>query len=1047
MRSLVTCSAIYLRHITICGLAASIAATVPSICRGQAGVITTVAGGGTLTGSAANGRPATSVRLMGNALGVAVDNAGNFYIADGRAARVWKVSAAGILTTAAGGGAAPGSGDGGPATNAQITVSGVAVDTAGNLYIAGARLRKVSPAGVISTLADINATNVAVDGAGNLYLADILNHRIRKVDPAGVITDLAGSGAQGFSGDGGPATSAALFLPQGVAADAQGNVYFADAGNGRVRKVDTAGIITTVAGSGSPLSLGDGGPATRAGMTPTFVAVDNEGNLYIADTGSGRIRKVNTAGNISTVAGGAPPANPNLGDGGPATSAWLSGPRGVAVDNAGNIFISDDNNARIRKVSSGAAGSPIQATPAALSFSYTAGGSLPPGQTVVIFSPGASLIFSAAASTASGGSWLSVSPVSGSVGTTLTITVNPSGLAPGAYTGAVTLAPSGTGNTPQTIPVTLNVNAAGSQAVITTVAGNGFGPIPFTGEGGPATSATLGPNGVAVDGAGNFYISVMAGNRVLKVDTAGIITTLAGNGAYAFAGDGGPGASASLFSPGGVAADNAGNVYIADTINNRIRKVNTAGLITTVAGNGTMGFGGDGGPATNASLSSPLGVALDSAGNLYIADASRVRKVNSAGIITNVAGTLVSGFSGDGGPAASASVFLPSGVTVDAAGNIYIADVGNSRIRRVNTAGIINTIAGNGTKGFSGDGGPATSASLNLTSGHMGMAADSAGNLYIPDVGNHRIRKVDRAGVITTVAGTGIGGFSGDGGPAITAGLNNPTGVALNSSGDMYVADTTNLRVRKIAGAAGQSPSAGVCLPSIVNGASFQPGISPNSWATMQGCVFASTVETWDKFIVDRRLPVTLGGVSVNIGGKPAFLYYVSPDQINLVVPDVEPGPVQVSVTTASGRREQFMATISAYSPAFFLWPANQPVATRQDFSFAAKANTFSGAATVPAKPGEVVILWGTGFGPTAPPAPIGVQLPTDRTFSTSTLPVVSINNIPATVFGAALAPGFVALYQVAIQVPASLPDGDWPVRATVAGAASQAGAVLSVRR
>ena len=347
----------------------------------------------------------------------------------------------------------------------------------------------------------------------------------------------------------------------------------------------------------------------------------------------------------------------------------------------------------------------MTASPASLSFSYTTGAGAPPSQTVVIISPGASLTFTAEASTTSGENWLSVSPTSGTVGTTLTISVNPAGLAPATYNGTITITPSGAGNSPQTVPVKLTVNAPTSQGVISTVAGNGF--IPFSGEGGAATSAALGANAVAVDGAGNIYVADIVSSRVLKVSAAGTITTLAGNGAITFAGDGGPATRASFFNPSGVAADGAGNVYIADSMNNRVRKVNSAGTISTVAGNGSPGFSGDGGPATGASLSMPIGVAVDSAGNLYIADSSnnRIRKVNTGGTISTVAGgALVPGFSGDGGPATGAGLFLPGGVALDSAGNIYIADIANNRIRKVNTAGVITTVAGNGTKSFSGDG-------------------------------------------------------------------------------------------------------------------------------------------------------------------------------------------------------------------------------------------------------------------------------------------------------------------------------------------------------
>lgn len=248
----------------------------------------------------------------------------------------------------------------------------------------------------------------------------------------------------------------------------------------------------------------------------------------------------------------------------------------------------------------------------------------------------------------------------------------------------------------------------------------------------------------------------------------------------------------------------------------------------------------------------------------------------------------------------------------------------------------------------------------------------------------------------------------------------------------------------------GVPPAAGTPVISangVVNGASFLPGIVPNSWATIQGSNLAPGIDTWDKFIVNGILPSTLDGVTVTVGGKSAYLNYINPDQINLVVPDVGPGPMQVTVATPLGTSAAFSVNSSVYGPAFFPWPGNQAVATRQDFTWAVKNDTFAGVTTVPAKPGDVIILWGTGFGPTTPAAPTGVQVPADTTYSTSTLPTVRINNLSATVYGAALAPGFAGLYQVAIQVPPTLADGDWPVLATIGGVTSPTGIVLTVKQ
>jgi uncharacterized protein (TIGR03437 family) len=611
-------------------------------------------------------------------------------------------------------------GDGGPATSAPLgNMQGVAVDAAGNVYAcdeANNLVVKISASGILTTVAGNGmagfsgdggpATSaslrhpygVAVDAAGSLYIADFGNHRIRKVSTFGIISTVAGDGTQGFSGDGGPATSASFSEPEAVAVDAAGNLYIADRLNNRVRKVNPSGIISTVAGSGAEGFSGDGGPATSASLyRPEGVAVDAAGSLYIADAFNARIRKVSPSGIISTVAGNG--AQRFSGDGGSATSASLYFPHGVAVDAAGNLYITDHVNKRIRRVS-----------------------------------------------------------------------------------------PSG---------------------ILTTVAGGGSG----LGDGGPATSASLwAPIGVAVDPAGNLYIADYWNYRIRKVNPSGMISTVAGNGAYKFAGDGGPATSASFWQPYGVAVDAVGNLYVADRGNSRIRKVSPSGIISTVAGNGIGGYSGDGGPATSASLFDPRGVAVDAAGNLYVADSGnqRIRKVSPSGTISTAAG---GGHSdpGDGGPATSAWLGWPEGVAVDAAGNLYIADVNSYRIRNVSPSGIINTVAGNGAWGLSGDGGPATSAQVSQP---RGVAVDAAGNLYIADFGNRRVRKVSPSGIISTAAGGGSG--LGDGGPATSASLAWPSGVAVDAADNLYIADWGSSRIRRV------SPSG--IISTVAGGGSASPG-------------------------------------------------------------------------------------------------------------------------------------------------------------------------------------------------------------------------------
>jgi trimeric autotransporter adhesin len=328
---------------------------------------------------------------------------------------------------------------------------------------------------------------------------------------------------------------------------------------------------------------------------------------------------------------------------------------------------------------------------------------------------------------------------------------------------------------------------------ISTIAGSGSAG--FCGDRSSATSACLNfPIGVAVNGNNNLFIADTFNNRIRQLKFPGAIITVAGNGIRDFCGDDGPATRACLNVPEAVAVDNVGNLFIADTFNNRIRKVNGSGIITTVAGNGTADFCGDSGAATSACLNFPRGVVSDDAGNLFIADTfnHRVRRI-AKGIITTLAGNGTPGFSGDNGAAISACLQFPVAVAVDTDGNVFITDLGNQRIRKIHR-GTITTVAGNGAMGFCGDGGQATSACL---SSPFGIAVDTGGNLFIADAGNQRIRQVGPGGTINTVAGNGAAGFCGDGGPATEACLNGPTGVALDNN-DLFTVDQQNNRVRRV---------------------------------------------------------------------------------------------------------------------------------------------------------------------------------------------------------------------------------------------------------
>jgi len=345
-------------------------------------------------------------------------------------------------------------------------------------------------------------------------------------------------------------------------------------------------------------------------------------------------------------------------------------------------------------------------------------------------------------------------------------------------------------------PALSQVQAPGPYTISTLA---GTGEQGFEGEGVQATTAKVNnPFGLALDASGNLYIADQLNNRIRKLTSDGVITTVAGTGTASFTGDGSSATSAAVNHPCGLVVDSAGNIYIADTANNVIRKVTSAGTISTFAGTGGIGNTGDEGEAAKAVLDHPIGLALDSSGQLYIADTgnNRVRVVGADGKINAFAGTGTAGSTGDGGPAKEALLNRPQGIFVDAGGVVYIADTFNHRIRKVDAGGTITTIAGIGTPGFSGDGGPATKAALRYP---KSVTADSAGNLFIVDSFNARIRVIGPDGVIRTVAGDGVLGYGGDDGPAAKARLRFPSAVVLDNAGRLYVTDTQNNRVRLLA--------------------------------------------------------------------------------------------------------------------------------------------------------------------------------------------------------------------------------------------------------
>jgi type IX secretion system substrate protein len=340
--------------------------------------------------------------------------------------------------------------------------------------------------------------------------------------------------------------------------------------------------------------------------------------------------------------------------------------------------------------------------------------------------------------------------------------------------------------------------------IIFTIAGIA-GTYTYSGDGVQATNAGLwGPAGIIVDSSGNIFFADQDNNRVRKINTAGIITTIAGNGfgspsGGGYSGDGGAATLAEFYEPTCLVFDKQGNLYVSDQLNHCVRKINTNGIISTIAGTGVQGYSGDGGQATAAQFTNTSGLIFDKSGNLYIGDLgnSRVRKVDTAGIITTFAGTGVQGNSGDGGAATLAELNAPTYFVIDILGNFYLSDEANNNIRKINTAGIISTIAGNGNLSYSGDGGQATSAAL---ASPQVITMDTLGNLYVADYLNNRIRKINTSGIITTVVGNGTASYSGDGGLASAAGLNEPFGITFNKQGNLYITDSENSVIRKVSG-------------------------------------------------------------------------------------------------------------------------------------------------------------------------------------------------------------------------------------------------------
>jgi uncharacterized protein (TIGR03437 family) len=909
-----------------------------------------------------------------------------------------------------------------------------------------------TPAAAAST--SIGQPNrVMVDGSGNVYFSSL--NCVFKMDGSGNLTLYAGNSRPGFSGDGGRATQAQLNEPQGMALDKAGNLYIADSKNNRVRVVSASGIINTFAGTGQisrggPNTFNDGGLATNALLhLPAGVAVDSSGNVYIADSGDNLIRKVDIYGIITSIAGDS--YGSYLGDAGLALTAELHSPEDVAVDASGNVYIADSANALIREITASTgiinfiAGS-VTTTAGAITGTPNIGYS---GDGAAANLAGLVEPF-ALALDSSGDVFFAENGDSrirkiDSKGNMSTIAGNgTAGFSGDGSAGAnaeinfpTGVAVDSSGNVYIADSVNRRIRKLASGGTIATVAGNGN--YSYSGDSGQATSAQLNtPQAVAVDSSGNLYIADTVNNVVRKVTAAGVISTIAGNGTAGSGGDGGAATSAQLHSPQGIAVDASGGIYISDTQNARVRKISN-GTINTVAGSGTAGYGGDGGAATSAQLNTPAGLAVDGAGNLYIADFSnnRVRKVTfPGGTITTLAGNGLAGYTGDGGAASNAQLTTPVGVATDSSGNVYIADTGNNAVRVVNSGGIVSTVAGNGLAGYSGDLGPAVSATVGNPTG---VAVDASGSLYISD-GSVRIRKVYSSGFINTIAGDGARGYSGDGGVAPFASMNGPAGIALASNGNLYIADSGNSAVRELILGGFQ-----IKIAAVVNAASNLAGpVSGGEIVVLYGTGMGPAGLVQYTPGTNGQAPATLAGTTVYFGNYAAPLLYSSASQVAAVVPyEVSGSQVQVFVKYNGDLSATFPVSLATAAPAIF-------TADLSGKGQAAAVNIQNGiwaynSAAHPLNAGDYVELFLTGTGQTNPPSVDGQVTPNANELVAASV-TVTLGGRTFTAQYAGGAPGAVAgLTQVNVQIPSGLTAGAVPVSVQVGSVSTQPGVTIAV--
>ncbi len=1015
---------------------------------GQSYILTTVAGADHL----GDGKQATAVPLR-DPWGVSQDAAGNIYIADQSDNRVRKVSPTGVISTIAGTGRADYTGDGGPATAATLDgPKSVRLDGKGNLFIVdfnNSVIRKLDlGSGVITTVAGDGTTaysgenvlatqsgmtpwDLAIDSDGSLYIADAFNHRIRRVNASdGKVQTVAGLGSAGYSGNNGPATTAAFNFPLGVALDAQHNIYIADYLNNRVRKVTAlTGIVTSIAGIGIANITGNGGLATSATLLyPHGVQIEVNGDILIR--GDFDVRRVTLAtGIIRNVA----PYFADYGyagDGGPADIAYFSSIGGIAVAPNGDILIADNTNYRVRRVRSGVvntvagvglandvdAPKAFLNAPAGITLNGTGG---------LIF---ADRLFNQVRG-------LNVGRITkvfgdGYATSALTRLNRPEGVARGG--GYTYIADTGNNRI-------MRMDSSGSAN--TFAGGRGYG---FNGSFGQATGIALAaPRAVVVDAIGTVYIADTDNCRVRKV-VDGVLSTIAGGASCTYSGDDGPATSAGII-PMDIALDGNGGLLIADGFHHRIRRVDlTSGIITTVAGIGTAGHSGDGGPATQAQVNDVRGITVDGTGRIFFAEygTSTVRVIQN-GAVRTIAGTGAYLSSGDSGPALGVA-FDPVRLVADTDGSIYIADSYNDKIRKLAVA-IPSGLSVLQGAGASGAPGAKVTVQVRVTEA-SGIPLAGVTVRFQVASGSATLSSTSTATTTAGIAQIEVTLGTTAGGVTITASSDGVPSVNINMTVSPNAGPVPQLDDAAIVGA-------GLSIPSVK---ALSTGGIMSAFGRNFG-VGAAFRKVSDVDLVGGKVPTTFAGICVDLSGRRAPVFGASNTQVNFQVPAGLSGNVAVKIITACGTANEVATNaitvpLQSAAPEFFYFATSldgkNPVAATDTITGALRASPtlFPGSGITAPKPNSYVTIYATGFGDTDPsftpgdfPSGIGRAKGTTR---------VLLNGVvlPAeNVLYAGVTPGSPGLYQLNLLLPANTPAGDLSLVIEIGGVQSPGGAYLTV--